>query len=107
VTQDKAGAGLDAGGGHGCHHLLHVGERGGQRLLTEDVLAALGRPQHQLLVAGRGYAHVDDVDVRRIDHLRRLRRHKGDFRDLGERAGAPLVVVADRDVLGIDQPATP
>ena len=66
------------------------------------MLASVGRAQHQLLVVSRRHADVDGVDVGRVDDLRGVGDSLG-ARDPGEGAGAVRVLVADGDVLDIEQ----
>ena len=60
---------LDAGFLDGAQHLFGVGERIGQRLLADDVLAGLGsRDGLGSVHVARG-RNVDHVDVLALDHL--------------------------------------
>jgi hypothetical protein len=48
----------------GINHRLRLGDRAGDRLFAEDVLAGAQRGDGQLGVGGRGGAKADGVDVR-------------------------------------------
>ena len=62
----------------GRNHLVNVGGCGGQRFLTDDMLAGIERGNRQLGMIHVGRADINDVEIRVVDNIRRVGAQFGD-----------------------------
>jgi hypothetical protein len=81
----------------GRDHAVDLGERAGERLLADDLLAGLERRQHLLAMQPRRRAEIDDIDVRHAEEFIKRGGAPRDRESIGEPHPPRFVDIADRD----------